>query len=260
MTVQTLISTMFQKDRSLLSKMNIQTDAVVINQCDEEKTEVFTFRGHSILWVSCRDRGVGNSRNKAIELATADIVLFADDDMVYYDGYGETVAQAFSDHPEIAVFAFQVDNLGDRFLYKKDTVLHRLNLYNSLRYGTLSFCCRLSTLKSTGVRFSLLFGGGAQYCCGEDSLFLTDIIKTKCKVYAIPQTVGSNTLGESTWFSSFNQKYFYDKGVLMYKIYRQKAYILAPVLILRHPDWYREIGLKKALQQVLKGTLCARKI
>ena len=58
MTLQVLIATMHQTDHSLLEKMNIQSDAIVINQCDRDEVERFTYKGHSVLWMSLNERGV----------------------------------------------------------------------------------------------------------------------------------------------------------------------------------------------------------
>ena len=49
MTLQVLVATMHQTDHSLLEKMNIQSDAIVINQCDRNEIERFTYKGHNIL-------------------------------------------------------------------------------------------------------------------------------------------------------------------------------------------------------------------
>ena len=87
MRLQVLISTMHQTDHSLLDKMNIQSDAIVINQCDRNEIEEFEYKGHHIQWMSLKERGVGLSRNTALMRADADIVLFADDDVIYDDGY-----------------------------------------------------------------------------------------------------------------------------------------------------------------------------
>lgn len=39
MTISVLISCMHQKDTSIISRSNVRTNAVVINQCDRESTE-----------------------------------------------------------------------------------------------------------------------------------------------------------------------------------------------------------------------------
>lgn len=95
MTIQVLIATMHQTDHSLLEKMSIQSDAIVINQCDRDEIERFTYNGHNILWMSLNERGIGLSRNTALMRATADIVLFADEDVRYLDGYPQMIMSDF---------------------------------------------------------------------------------------------------------------------------------------------------------------------
>lgn len=76
MTLQVLVVTMHQTDHSLLEKMNIQSDAIVVNQCSRNEVEWFMYNGHQILWMSLNERGIGLSRNTALMRATADIILF----------------------------------------------------------------------------------------------------------------------------------------------------------------------------------------
>ena len=51
MTLQLLISTMHQVNFTLLDKMRVASDAVVINQCDRESRETIEYNGYSILWI-----------------------------------------------------------------------------------------------------------------------------------------------------------------------------------------------------------------
>ena len=37
--------------------------------------------GEKVDWYDCEERGIGKSRNTALQLATADICVFADDDL-----------------------------------------------------------------------------------------------------------------------------------------------------------------------------------
>lgn len=54
MTLQVLVATMHQTDHSLLEKMNIQSDAIVVNQCNRNEVERFMYNGHQILWMPYR--------------------------------------------------------------------------------------------------------------------------------------------------------------------------------------------------------------
>lgn len=48
-SIEVLVATTNQKDHTLLSKMNIQTDAIVANQCDRNVIENF-------VWKDCKIR------------------------------------------------------------------------------------------------------------------------------------------------------------------------------------------------------------
>ena len=74
---------MNQKDYSLIDKMRIKTDAVVVNQCQEDNSQEFIKNGHRIRWINSSTRGLSISRNICLENATADICLIADDDLEY---------------------------------------------------------------------------------------------------------------------------------------------------------------------------------
>ena len=99
MNVQVLVAAMNQKDHSLIDKMNIQTDVIVGNQCDSNSVERFRYKDHQVTYLNFAEKGVGLNRNNALMRATGDICLFADDDMVYEDGYAEVIEKAFNDFP-----------------------------------------------------------------------------------------------------------------------------------------------------------------
>ena len=82
MKIQVLVAAVGQTDRSLPQKMNIQTDAIVANQCDENSVEQFEWNGHNVKYLNFVERGVGLNRNNALMRADADICLFADDDKI----------------------------------------------------------------------------------------------------------------------------------------------------------------------------------
>ena len=87
MHVQVLASVMNQSDHNILERMNIQTDAIIINQCDQTQFEELEYQNRRIRFLSFAERGVGLSRNNALLRSDGDILLFADDDVVYEDGY-----------------------------------------------------------------------------------------------------------------------------------------------------------------------------
>lgn len=233
MEIQVLVSAMHADPKKLAQKMNLSSDAVIINQCDTEGEETFLHGGHRIACYSYRERGIGRSRNHAIEKADRDICLFSDEDIVYADDYVDKITQAFAENPRADMFVFNVDVDESRRTYhisKKK----RVRFYNCGRYGAVSFALRTESLKKFDVRFSLLFGGGAKYSNGEDSLFIKELMDKGCRVYTNPAVIGREETGESTWFTGYHDKFFFDRGVLYHFLYKGAASLMALRFILAH--------------------------
>lgn len=223
MTLQVLVSTMYQTDYSIIEKMNIQSDAIVVNQCDCDSVTVFEKNGHSITWICTKERGVGRSRNRAILASTADVILFADEDVVYEDGYNDKVLYAFKNNKECALITFNLRSTNpDRpeYLTQKDS---RIHIYNCLRYGACRIAVKRNVLLYKNVWFSLLFGGGAEYQCGEDNIFITQCLQSGMKCFASSQMIGTVFQEESTWFKGYNAQYYYDRGALFSAMYNKWA-------------------------------------
>ena len=220
MKIQVLVASMHQKDHSLLEKMNIQTDAIIANQCDQNSVEQFIWNDHEIMYLNFAERGVGLNRNNALIRANADICLFADDDMVYVDGYNKIIEKAFNEHPNADVIIFNLnDESNSRYMIQKE---EKIGYLNYLRYGTARVAVRLSRIKENAIYFNQLFGGGCQYCHGEDNLFLTACLNNKLKIVALPETIATLKVErESTWNNGYDDKYLHDQGVLYKAISRK---------------------------------------
>lgn len=246
MTVQVLVSTMFQQDHSLLETMNIQSDAIVVNQCDSDYVETFEYNGHSILWISMKARGVGLSRNTALMRATGDVLLFADDDVRYEDGYAVIVEEFFRKNIKCDFAAFNLETKNTVRKEKNVQMDYRIRWFNCLKFGTYRLAVRKTAVLNKRICFSLLFGGGAIYSCGEDSLFIVDCLNSRLRGLASRIHIGTVLQEDSTWFKGYDEKYFYDRGVVMKHAFGIMAYPLVIASITKNPLQYEEIGLKKA--------------
>ena len=253
MKLQVLVSTMHQTDHSLLEKMNIQSDAIVINQCDRDCIERFTFRGYEILWMSLNERGVGLSRNNALMRASGDILLFADDDVVYTDDYVEIITRCFEQKTNYDLIVFNLKSQNPNrpeAIVKKE---YKLHWYNSLKFGACRIAIRQDAIRKANVFYSLLFGGGAKYQSGEDNLFIIQCLKKGVRGLASNLTIGTVQQEESTWFKGFDEKYFFDKGVLMKQCFGIWAKMLLVALLIKNRQQAQRFGLKKALGYAFKG-------
>lgn len=254
MKVQVLASVMNQTMEKIAEQMQLESDAVIINQCDRLGIEEMQYRGHKVRFYSFPDRGVGRSRNEAIMRADGDICLFADEDIVYETGYAAAVAEEFEKNSDADMILFNIMVEKDRQTYHIEE-RKRVRWYNCGRYGAVSFAVRRESLLRSGITFSLLFGGGARYSNGEDSLFLKEFMDKGYKVYTAPVTIGKEVRdGESSWFSGYHEKFFRDRGVLYRRLYGRLAGVMALRFLAVHKKKLcGEISLKGAYRLMKEG-------
>ena len=253
MKVEVLASVMNEDFSALVRRMRLESDAVLINQCDRLGYEELAEEGYRLRFFSFPDRGVGRSRNEAIMRAEGDICLFADGDLVYEPGYAEAVVDEFVQNPDADMILFNVTIEESRRTYHI-TDRRRVRWYNCGRYGAVSFAVRRESLLASGVTFSLLFGGGARYGSGEDSLFLKEFMDRGYRVYTAPVTIGKEKPGDSTWFEGYNEKFFRDRGVLYRYLYGKLAGAMALRFLAAHREKLcGETGIRQAFSWMRQG-------
>lgn len=253
MTLEVLVSTVNSNPKELIKKMNINSDAIIINQCDKNGYEEITLGDNLIRVYNFNERGIGLSRNNALMRAKADIVLFADDDEVLEEGYKEIIINEFEKNKKADMFVFNIkSNNGTRTAYdiKKCQKLHK---FNSLKYGAVRFAVKLRKIRNNNVNFSLLFGGGAKYGSGEDSIFIYDCLKNKFNIYTSSKVICTVDFSESSWFSGYNEKYYIDKGALFYSLHKSFALLFSIIYLLRHRTETTDITLSKRIEYFKKG-------
>ena len=155
MEVQVLVATMNQNNYALLEKMNIRSNAIIGNQCDDNSVADFIWKGHKIKYLNFAEKGVGLNRNNALMRANGDYCLFADDDMVYDDDYVEKVRNAFNKIKDADIIIFNLKEKNPtRFIIKKIT---KVNYFNYLRYGTARVAVKLKSVRNNGIFYSSYF-------------------------------------------------------------------------------------------------------
>lgn len=260
MDMQILLSTMNQNP-NIVKTMNIRTDAVIVNQCVKNEAKILNCEDKKIEFYSFHERGIGRSRNNALMRASADICLFADDDVVYCDDYEQMIKQEFERCQDADVILFNVVNINASRPESPIKKFHRVHKYNCLRYGTYQMAVKRERIWHKNIWFSLLFGGGTQYSYGEDSIFLWDCLTKHLHVYAIPTTIGTVSHKESTWFHGFNEKYFIDSGRFYYTLSPKLSYIFCIQFLVKNKILYvNQISMRKAYILMLQGIGLMRKV
>lgn len=233
--------------------MKIKGDAVIINQCSENSTENINIDGFNIRWVNSKERGLGRSRNMALKNATADICILADDDLEYVPNYEDIILKQFKLHPSADIIAFQVEGIGNK--YKKYHQKPRdINYLSSMRISSVEIAFKLDKVKKSKTSFNDLFGAGAKYNMGEESIFLIDCLRNGLKIKYVPVKIADLHLGNSTWFRGYNKSYFIGKGAQFTAMSNLFSIsLIIQFAIRKHKLFKNKITIFNAIKYMLDG-------
>jgi glycosyltransferase involved in cell wall biosynthesis len=230
--LEVLCATMHQKNFAKIQAMNLQSDVVFANQADRFAYDEAKFNGYTARMVTTRQRGVGKNRNVALLYATADICIFADDDLRYVDGFRDKITAAFEEIPAADVLIFNLTSQAPRS-QRQHTTVRKCRFWNVFGYGTCRIAFKLNAVRKANIWFSQLFGGGCQYPGGEDSLWLLEALRKGLKIYTYPAVVGVVKQEESTWFTGYNEEYFFGRGAWTQAAWPQWKYVLFLYYLIR---------------------------
>lgn len=237
MKLEVLVTTMHQPDMdmSLYREMNLQTDAVIANQANRNKYVEEIINGNTVKMMTTMTRGTSRNRNIALELSTADYVMFSDDDIRFVDNYEEIIAKEFSIHPEADAIQFQLNVIAisdEKKIKSQQEVYNTQNFHRATRrevarYGVCGCVIKTEILKKYCLFFNENFGPGTENYCGEDTIFLQSMIHRGIKYYMSSYIIGDIDKSGTSWFEGYNDRYFIVTGKSLAACYPRISWLLA---------------------------------
>ena len=247
-----LCATMHQSDFSKIKEMNIHSDVLFANQADRTELAEICFEGHRARMVTTDTRGVGINRNLALLYAQGEICLLADDDVQYRDDVEQTVLSEFSAHPDADIIVFHLESTDPSRALQSFSRTKKLHFWNRAPASAVRIAFRLSSVKKANLWFTTLFGGGCTFPSGEDSMWMQNARKKGLTVYLSRHTIGQVSFETSTWFTGYDEKFFYGKGAY-HKAVHPKSYRLWKYYVLYRFRHLGTLGAKKKAQCYLQG-------
>lgn len=225
MTIETLITTMHQKDDNKFFEMNIETNAIIANQAEDYYYCKKEHNGNCVKFITTATKGVSINRNIAISYAEADIVLFADDDMVFLDGYKKAVLDEFERHPEADAIKFYSNSTNELrpLAYKQPDKFVKASKRTLMPCGVIGLAVKREVLLKTNSFFHTNIGPGTDILSGEDSVFFSELLEKKVGVYLSPKHISIVKQEDSSWFTGYTDKYFISIGYIYSCIYKKLA-------------------------------------
>ena len=217
MKFEILMSVMHQTNFDIAYKTNINSNVLIINQCDKEDYKEIEVNGKLWRMISTKERGSARSRNMAMQNAKGEICLFCDDDEVLEDDCENIILEAYKQLIDAGSIVFNVQRIGYKMKkkYYSITRIRKAPFYRG--YSTQMLTIKLEDIKATGIKMNEMFGSGAEWGPGEETLFETQIRKAGIKMYEYPKKIADIHYEDgSQWFEGYNEKYFYNLGAYSY--------------------------------------------
>lgn len=249
--VEVLISAMNLSDNGIIKSSNIQSPALIINQCNSNDYIEETTTYGKIRLISTSERGLSRSRNLAIRKSSGKYCLICDDDEVLQDGYCRLINEAFKRYPSAGIICFQIRYGNKRFSNKQK----RINFLNSLRISSPQMVLNTDILKEKNVFFDERFGSGTEIGSGEENIFLYDCLKKGIEIIYVPKLIAEIKPGVSHWFKGYNSQYFFNRGKIIKRLMgRGFGFIYCMYFVLTKYNIYKnDSNLLSAFKNILKG-------
>ncbi|MBQ9362141.1 MAG: glycosyltransferase family 2 protein [Bacteroidaceae bacterium] len=154
------------------------TDGQFLDVVPQELTE-----RKDITLTCIEGKGLCRNRNNAIQHASGDILLVADDDCQYTAEALDTVIKTYELNPSADIILFQ-SNL-EKYFPERPTLYQK-----AFQDGYYPSSVEMSFRKGLGLRFDERFGLGSEHLsAGEESVFLKDAENAQYSIVCIPKRI-----------------------------------------------------------------------
>ena len=181
MTLTLLIACMHEKDTSIIQRSNVQTDVVVVNQCDRDSVEEFDFVNKKgkichAKFINTTERGLSCSRNMAIRNAWGDVCLICDDDELMEADYEVAIIGQYQKHKDSIVNTFSLIRKDCARTYSASP--KKLGFLDTLHTNSLQISFNRKLVLDNNILFDEMMGSGTGNGREEENRFMMYCYKT----------------------------------------------------------------------------------
>lgn len=139
-----------------------------------------------------RTRGLSRNRNITLSLSTAPLLLLADDDVSYTAEALQQILQSFEVYPQADILTFR-HKTTEGFVKPYPKGVHPLGKRaKGYYYSSIEIAFRAEKIRGRHF-FNEHFGaGGAEFCCGEEDLFMHELLSSGLTGLFVPIDIGTH--------------------------------------------------------------------
>ena len=161
---------------------------LVINQTTQDA--MITSHYPRVRVINVFEKGLSKSRNLALTNAMGKLCVITDDDVVFKADFCNHIINAFNENATAALISFRVEK-APGVLYKKypEGRLTATNMGNRLNIMSIEMVVNRNIVQQHKIQFNENFGLGAQFCMGEEVLFINRIYEKGLKITIEPRVI-----------------------------------------------------------------------
>lgn len=182
---------------------------------EREDVSVYKYKG----------QGLSANRNLALDRATADIVMYADDDAHLLPETPATVLQPFEADASLDVAFFCASTYTGKPLKKYPSeAFDMLAIPASYTISALEMACRRAKVQGC-IRFDERFGLGTKFLtCGEEEIWLEDALRAKLKICYFPRKIVETSTMLKKSLIYVDEGVQRSRGAITYYMYGRRAW------------------------------------
>jgi glycosyltransferase involved in cell wall biosynthesis len=142
--------------------------------------------------LSLETTGVAKSRNAAIENASGEYLVFADDDIVFSERGLQEAITYLDQNQDVSLVLCRASDTEGKLRKNYSQEIEVLGLFNSAKAATYEMIVRVADVKRLGVRFDERFGAGVENYLGDEYIFIVDLIRAGGRARFLPVTIASH--------------------------------------------------------------------
>lgn len=226
---------------------------LIVNQTQNDT--ILTSSYPNVRVINSFEKGLSKSRNLALENAIGKILVIADDDIIYEEGFIANIVKAYNEFPETAVINFcAVNRDGDLMKNYPSRLKNRLNVFDIFNTSSIEITLNKKILDTTKIRFDENFGLGGIFELGEEAIFLSDLKKENKQLAFVPEVIVKHQQQTSSDKKEVMERY-YINGALFFRILKKNAviWLLIKLCFDLKQKKLKFTSIKKALKSAYQG-------
>ncbi|WP_157805330.1 glycosyltransferase family 2 protein [Confluentibacter citreus] len=196
---------------------------LIINQTTPKKLLKSDFK--NIRVINSFDLGLTKSRNLAIVNAIGDICLIADDDVEYVLDFDKIIISSFSALKHASAIRFRIGTFTGKdyknYPLKSKRLINKKDIIDA---SSIEIAFKRNEIINK-ISFNTFFGLGSYFTCGEEYLFLKEMINKKLQVYYQNDTIVKHSFERST-DNIAGDDFVKAQAALYYHDYKNLSYLL----------------------------------